>query len=639
MATAPFVVGQWVRGERFYGRDALLEEILEGPRNWLWLLGTRRIGKTSLLKQVEHVTAKESPPRYFPVFWDFQGSDSSSELHMGFTDALLDAEERLQEVGVEVSDIEHQDLFISLGKLRRQLRSRSRKLLLLCDEVEELLKLNQREPPLLRKLRRAMQSSEDVRSVLASTIRLWALADERGDTSPFLHGFSPPLYIHNLDVNSARALIRQANLPSDSRPRFDEDSVEAIRERCDNHPYLIQVLCKRCLELGDLDEAVEQVATDSMVSHFFSVDFEMLSVEEQGILGVIARSDASSSKTIQEKLSLEPDDLAGRLNRLEHLGYLRRNEQREFVLANYFFRRWFRQQPDLYAGSGRSRTRRQEFGHTAVTQDLEHTGFAGRYDLLQRIGAGAMGVVYKAYDWIIKDLIAIKFLRPEYSEREDSLERFRQEIWLARDLGHPAILPLYDLGECEGQRYLTMKWIEGGTLARLIRLHGPMPIEDIVAISLKLASALELAHSNHVIHRDIKPQNVLIDDRKQPYLTDFGLARLRDSPGMTKDGVFLGTPDYASPEQASLQPADERSDLYSLGVVIFEMATGERPFVAESTRGVLELHRTQPPPLPRSRRPEIPEVLEGIILRCLEKDPLARFDDAGALARAFEEGP
>ena len=183
-SSIPFVVGQWVRGERFYGRSEQLSEILDGNRNWVWLLGTRRVGKTSLLKQLEYLTASSPERGYFPVLWDLQGSEDPAELHLDFGDALLDAEERMEEIGIDLADVEDDDLFVSLGKLRRKLRSKRLKLLLLCDEVEELIKLNEKAPALLRKLRRALQSREGIRSVLASSIRLWALAEQRDDTSP-----------------------------------------------------------------------------------------------------------------------------------------------------------------------------------------------------------------------------------------------------------------------------------------------------------------------------------------------------------------------------------------------------------------------------------------------------------------------
>ncbi len=344
-AAVPYVVGQWVRGERFYGRAAQIAEILDGNRNWLWLLGTRRVGKDSLLKQLEHLTASSPESGYLPIFWDLQGTESPEELHEDFADALLDTEERLDRVGIAVGEVIADDLFTSLGRLRRKLRAKRLKALLLCDEVEELIQLGRQDPALLRKLRRAMQSREGIRSVLASSIRLWALAEQKEDTSPFLHGFTPPVYIDILHDDEARALIRQSQLAAEVRPDFGAEVEELIRERCGNHPYLIQLLCQRYLALGDLDEAFEQVATDSMVSFFFSVDFELLTDVERKVITSIAERSAASSKTIGLDLPLDSPSLVGCLHRLEHLGFIRRNDERRFYLVNYFFRRWLHNLP------------------------------------------------------------------------------------------------------------------------------------------------------------------------------------------------------------------------------------------------------------------------------------------------------
>ena len=345
----PFVVGQWVRGERFYGRAAQIGEILDGPRNCIWLLGTRRIGKTSLLKQMEFIASAEDGRRYFPVFWDFQGVDTPDELHLNFNDALVDAEERLARIGIGIGDIEADDLFVSLQKLRRRLRTSNLRLLLLCDEVEELIQLRQEAPSLLRKLRHAMQSRDGIRTVLASTIRLWALADQKEDTSPFLHGFTPPLYVERLTDDEARSLIEQAHLDPDERPRFGDREARAIREQCDNHPYLLQLVCKRYIETGDLDEAIEHVGTDRMVSYFFSVDFEMLSAAEQGILRQLARDEGTSDAALGEESSLGTDALQDTLRRLQNLAFIRRNSNGQLVLANDFFRRWLRGMRDAAA--------------------------------------------------------------------------------------------------------------------------------------------------------------------------------------------------------------------------------------------------------------------------------------------------
>jgi len=348
MPAIPFVVGQWVRGDRFYGRTAQIDEILRGHRDCIWLLGTRRIGKTSLLKQIEHIEETSPDPRYLPIFWDFQGAETPGEFHLNFADALLDADERLERIGISLAEVEAEDLFVSLERLRRRLGAMKMRLLLLCDEVEELIKLDRQDSSLLSKLRHVMQSREDIRTVLASTVRLWALAEQKEDTSPFLHGFTPPLYIERLSDEEARSLIQQSHLGPQERPRFAAGVAEAIQVHCDNHPYLLQLVCKRYLETDVLEEAIEQVATDQTVSHFFSVDFAMLSKAESDIVRMIARQSVTESDSIRRSLSLGSDALEGALRRLQNLGFIRRNEDHRYVLANYFFRRW------MLEGQGRT---------------------------------------------------------------------------------------------------------------------------------------------------------------------------------------------------------------------------------------------------------------------------------------------
>ena len=338
----PYVVGQWVRGDRFYGRNALIAEILRGQRDLVWLLGTRRVGKTSLLKQVELVSGLDPEPQYFAMYWDFQGVDSAAELHLNFSDALLDAEDRLRRIGIDVDEITADDLFVALQRLRRTLRSRGLRLLLLCDEVEELLGLQRVDPSLLRKLRHALQSRDGIRTVLASTIRLWALAGQTDDTSPFLHGFTPPIYIDRLTDDEARLLVSQSHLRPEERPDISDETMTGIIEHCDNHPYLMQLVCKRFVETGQLEEAVAQVATDRMVSYFFSVDFEMLSATEQRVVRTIAETPAITRDTIGKRISVRSDELDGYLRQLANLGFIRHDGDDRFALANYFFQHWLR---------------------------------------------------------------------------------------------------------------------------------------------------------------------------------------------------------------------------------------------------------------------------------------------------------
>jgi len=624
----PYVVGQWVRGERFYGRSVLIDEILNGPRNSLWVLGTRRIGKTSLLKQLEHLSASDGS-EYVPIFWDFQGADDPDELKLTFADALLDAEDRLEEIGIEVSNLEGEDLYSSMAKLRRKVRGQGRSLLLLCDEVEELLNLHRQDPALLRKLRRAMQSQDGVRSVLTSSVRLCDLAEERGDTSPFLHGFSPPLYISSLSPEESLALVRQDRSPAETRPEIESGDAIEICHRCDHHPYLIQLVCKRFLETGDLEEACRQVVSDRMINYFFSVDFEMLSATEKSVLRLIANQGTATDQSIHAIMKGDTADRDDALQRLENLGFIGRDESRNYDLPSYFLRRWLE---DLQITQPPPQP-----PHASLHEDPTITiqTIDSRYTLHEEIGAGATGSVFKARDALLDTWVAVKLLKPEYTTNRNALERVRQEIVLSRDIAHPNILRVYHLASYEGGTYLTMQWIKGGTLADVIAERGALPIPEVLTLATKLSSALAAAHSHNILHRDIKPGNILVDENGEPFLADFGLARLIGGHALTQHGVFVGTPHYCSPEQVTLDELDERSDIYALGLVIFEMATGQRPFEAETVAEILAKQRSAPPPDPMSISPAIPGELSAIILRCLAKDPGDRIATANELEEAL----
>ena len=397
----PYVVGQWVRGDRFYGRSALVADILQGQRDLVWLLGTRRVGKTSLLKQIELVAASLPEPRYFAIYWDFQGVDTPAELHLNFTDALLDAEDNLQRVGIDANEVTADDLFVSLDRLRRQLRSHGLHLLLLCDEVEELLGLQREDPSLLRKLRHALQSRDGVRTVLASTIRLWELADQTGDTSPFLHGFTPPVYIDRLTDDEALALVQQAHLRPEERPRLDDGAIAAILDRCDNHPYLLQLVCKRYVESDDLDEAIAQVATDRMVSYFFSVDFDMLTPAERQIVRTIAGRPGISREAVLDELSISMNELDGSLRQLTSLGFVHRDEDGSFSLANYFFRLWLDSPGDSIP--------EPEAGADHIAEPAEPGRRVGFIAELRRRKVFRVAVAYVVLAWVLLQLGDVLF--------------------------------------------------------------------------------------------------------------------------------------------------------------------------------------------------------------------------------------
>lgn len=322
-SSAPYAVGQWVRGERFHGRSAEIAEILDGPRNGIWLLGSRAVGKTSLLKQLEHLTSNDPGSRYVPVFWDLQGCVEPDDLQEDFSAALEEAEDRLGAAGLRLEEVAGGDFFETLGRLRRALRAQGRALLLLWDETEELIHLHAKSPALLRKLRRALQSQEGVRTVMASGPRLWKLAEQRDDTSPFLHGFAPPLYLGPLCDEAARRLVGRMR---------DDAMVEEVLRRCGNHPSLLQMLCARVREMGDLDRATESVASDPTVRFFFAVDFDLLTPSEREAAVALARGEAPAEARLDDVLHLE------------RLGLVRRSAEGRPEIANPILRRWLRAQ-------------------------------------------------------------------------------------------------------------------------------------------------------------------------------------------------------------------------------------------------------------------------------------------------------
>ncbi len=337
--TAPPPIGQWVCGESFVGREVEIAEILDGPRNGIWLLGTRAVGKTSLLKQLELLTADNPDSPYLPVFWDLQGCTDLDDFHHDFLDALGEAEDRFAHLGLQVSDLETDSFFRTLGRVRRALRARNRTLLLLWDEVEELIHLHANQPSLLRKLRRALLSQSGIRTVMASSTRLWRLADQRADTSPFLHGFAPPLYLGPLDDAAATALVQQYSDPERHDPSADDDARRnAVVTQCGGHPSLLHLLVTRLRELGDLDQACAAVAADATVHFLFAVDFDLLAHEERELLRTLAADQGPNA--CQDPATAPATQ--NHLQALARLGLVRFDPEQRATIANPFLRQWLR---------------------------------------------------------------------------------------------------------------------------------------------------------------------------------------------------------------------------------------------------------------------------------------------------------
>ncbi len=263
----------------------------------------------------------------------------------------------------------------------------------------------------------------------------------------------------------------------------------------------------------------------------------------------------------------------------------------------------------------------------------------GDYELKMLIGQGGMAIVYLAYQPNLKRDVAVKIVSQLIAQDPLFKERFDREVSLASKLEHAHIVPVIEFGTTpDGLLFLAMRYIQGGSLAERMK-DGPLTMQQVRKWFGQIADALEYAHREEVIHRDIKPTNILIDGNGDAFLVDFGLARSVDSPGsaqLTKSSTFMGTPLYMSPEQVEQGKLDQRSDLYSLGVVLYEMVTGKLPFSHETTFRIMQMHLTEKPPAPRRVRPDVSPALESVIMRALEKQPDRRYQSAAEMHAAFE---
>ncbi len=268
---------------------------------------------------------------------------------------------------------------------------------------------------------------------------------------------------------------------------------------------------------------------------------------------------------------------------------------------------------------------------------------AATYEVEREIGRGGMGVVYRAIDKRLKRPVAIKLLPPELAFRRDVRQRFQREAETAAQLSHPNIVPIYSVDEIGNLVFFVMACVDGDNLATQLRNRGPLPPEDVKRYLAEVADALTYAHARGVIHRDIKPDNILVDALDgRAMVTDFGIARAAEGgegARLTATGLAIGTPAYMSPEQASGdRDVDGRSDLYALGIVAYQMLTGEPPFTGNTTPVLLVKHLTETPVPVEERRPDTPPMLAAMVMRLLEKDPAHRFQSAGELAQALRSG-
>ena len=274
---------------------------------------------------------------------------------------------------------------------------------------------------------------------------------------------------------------------------------------------------------------------------------------------------------------------------------------------------------------------------TPVNELTTGSTFAGRYQVIEELGHGGMGRVYKVQDTDIKEKVALKLLRPEIALDKETVERFSNELKLARRISHRNVCRMFDLGKAEGTTFITMEYVPGEDLKKLIRKMGQVGAGWAVSIAKQVCDGLAEAHHLGVVHRDLKPQNIMVDEDGNARIMDFGIARSLSAKSITGAGVMIGTPEYMSPEQVEGKEVDQRSDIYSLGVILFEMVTGRVPFEGDTPFTIGVKHKSERPRNPRELNTQIPEGLSKVILKCLEKDKGKRYQTAEDLHADLEQ--
>jgi eukaryotic-like serine/threonine-protein kinase len=264
---------------------------------------------------------------------------------------------------------------------------------------------------------------------------------------------------------------------------------------------------------------------------------------------------------------------------------------------------------------------------------------AERYELEELVGTGGMSSVYKARDRLLERFVALKILHQRYTEDEEYVERFRREARAVAQLAHPNIVTVIDRGEQDGRQFIVFEYLDGENLKQLLVREGPLPTGEALQLAIQVGRALGYAHERGIVHRDVKPQNVILDGDGRAKVTDFGIARSIDvevGHGVTQTGAVLGTSDYIAPEQAQGEPVDAQTDVYSLGVVLYELLTGEVPFRGENFVAVAMQHVSEPPPSVLERRPDVPPRLDLVVQRAMAKRPADRHDSMAELVADLE---
>jgi hypothetical protein len=614
----------------FFGRQRELERLYSAiaTRQCISVVGERKLGKSSLLTRLSHAHTLQSfgldPALYVFVYFDLESMASArrDDFWMELLDTIasqLPPGDMAQGLRKQIDSGEVR--FMTARRALRRLRDTGFEVVLMLDEFESLARNAQFDPDFYGELR-SLAGELGLVIITASKRSLYDLTYENSSTlsSPFFNIFSEmPIGLMTLD--DARAVL--IGLSGHSGAAFCAEEVEWALDLCGPHPFFTQVIGAHLFEApgsgqlrsAEVYETIRKRFTAEAEDHYRYIWASLDSSEQSGLLALPRTAEPILKVLRAKSLVREIDD-----------------QPMPFSDAFAAFLERERRKVRSISGGEQASAMRDLTGKTL-----------GSYRVLEPLGRGGMAEVYKGYHPLLDRYVAIKVLLSHLVSDSSFMERFQREAAAVARLRHHNIVQVHDFGLHDGVTYMVMEFVQGQTLKdRLtaLRIKGErLSTSDVLALTAELASALDHAHANGLVHRDVKPANILLRevaaDSSEAILTDFGIAKILEGIQFTETGLSMGTPDYMSPEQAAGDVITPQTDVYALGIVVFEMLTNQLPFRADTPAAVLLKHINTDPPSPRTIDPSVPAALDTVLFRALAKRGRDRWSSAGEFARAL----